>query len=70
MQQAQTISVTNIQQQILSDDLLKQVAFMNKQLGLIRANANTDTRSLNNLTFIFCSLMSTAYSISYYSKEN
>ena len=38
--------------QILSHDSLKQVALMNKQLCLIRVNANTDTWSLNNLTYL------------------
>ena len=42
LKQAQPISVTNLEQQILSHYLLKQVALMNKQ-SLIRANANTDT---------------------------
>ena len=36
LQQVQPISVTNLEQQKLSHDILK----MNKQLSLIRANAN------------------------------
>ena len=31
---------------------MKQVVLMNKQLSLIRANANTDTCSISNLTNI------------------
>ena len=44
VKQGQPISVTNIQQQILSHDLLKQVQFMNKQLSLIRAGIQTQKR--------------------------
>ena len=50
MQQVQPISATNTQRQTLSRDILKQVALMNTQLSLIRANVNTDTWLLNNLT--------------------
>ena len=38
VQQTQPINVTNIHQQKLRLDLLKQVPFMNKQLSLIKLN--------------------------------
>ena len=60
VKQGQPISVTNIQQQILSHDLLKQVTFMSKQLSVFRVNANTDKRQLNDLLPATSCLVSTA----------
>ena len=67
---AQPISVTNIQQQILSDDLLKQVPFMIKQLSLFRADAKKDKRQLNNLLPATLCLLPIASSLATTVKSN